>query len=69
MASVLKKLQKATFTFTFSAWVKEGCVNTFAASYLNTQGLNNSCLKSPASTLIDLTFQSRTPLFQLKSAT
>ena len=35
------------------------CINTFAASYLNTQGLNNSCLKSPASTLVDLTFQSR----------
>ena len=34
-------------------------LNTFAASYLNTQGLNNSCLKSPASTLLDLTFQSR----------
>ena len=34
-------------------------VNTFAASYLNTQGLNNSCFKSPASTLVDLTFQSR----------
>ena len=33
--------------------------NTFAASYLNTKGLNNSCLKSPASTLVDLTFQSR----------
>ena len=33
-------------------------LNTFAASYLNTQGLNNSCLKSPASTLVDLTFQS-----------
>ena len=32
--------------------------NTFAASYLNTQGLNNSCLKSPASTLVDQTFQS-----------
>ena len=28
-------------------------LNTFAASYLNTQGLNNSCLKSPASTLVD----------------
>ena len=25
----------------------------------NTQGLNNSCLKSPTSTLVDLTFQSR----------
>ena len=37
-----------------SNWIK-----TFAASYLNTQGLNNSCLKSPASTLVDLTFQSR----------
>ena len=35
------------------------CVNTFAASYLNTQGLNNSYLKSPASTLVDITFQSR----------
>ena len=34
-------------------------LNTFAASYLNTQGLNNSCLKSPASTIVDLTFQSR----------
>ena len=34
-------------------------INTFAASYLNTQGLNNSCLKSPTSTLVDLTFQSR----------
>jgi len=34
-------------------------LNTFAASYLNTQGFNNSCLKSPASTLVDLTFQSR----------
>ena len=33
-------------------------INTFAASYLNTQGLNNSCLKSPVSTLVDLTFQS-----------
>ena len=34
-------------------------LNTFAASYLNTQGLNNSCWKPPASTLVDLTFQSR----------
>ena len=34
-------------------------LNTFAASYLNTQGLNNSCLKSPASTLVDLTLKSR----------
>ena len=34
-------------------------LNTFAASYLNAQGLNNSCLKSPASTIHDLTFQSR----------
>ena len=25
-------------------------INTFAASYLNTQGLNNSCLKSPGET-------------------
>ena len=35
---------------------KEWHLNTFADSYLNTQGLNNSCLKSPASTLVDLTF-------------
>ena len=34
-------------------------LNTFAASYLNTQGLNSSCLKSPVSTLVDLIFQSR----------
>ena len=34
-------------------------INTFAASYLNSQGLNNSYLKSPTSTLVDLTFQSR----------
>ena len=34
-------------------------LNTFAASYLNTQGLNNSYLKSPALTLVDITFQSR----------
>ena len=39
--------------------VNNECNNTFAASYLNNQGLNNSCLKSPASTLVDLTFQSR----------
>ena len=39
-------------------WTNE-YINTFAASYLNTQGLNNSCLKSPASTLFDLIFQSR----------
>ena len=39
--------------------LRGGYINTFAASYLNTQGLNNSCLKSPASTLVDLTFQSR----------
>ena len=38
---------------------KIGYVNTFAASYLNSQGLNNSYLKSTASTLVDLTFQSR----------
>ena len=37
----------------------EDNINTFAASYLNTQGLNNSCLKSPASTLVDLNFQLR----------
>ena len=34
----------------------EDNINSFAASYLNTQGLNNSCLKSPASTLVDLNF-------------
>ena len=40
-------------------WIELLDVNTFAASYLNTQGHNNSCLKSPASTLVYLTFQSR----------
>ena len=40
-------------------WRIEFNINTFVANYLNTQGLNNSCLKSPASTLVDLTFQSR----------
>ena len=50
--------------------LRESILNTFAASYLNTQELNNSYLKSPASTLVDLTFQSLgAPLFQLKSAT
>ena len=44
------------FTFLF---ISEVHFNTFAASYLNTQGLNNSRLKSPASTLFDLTFQLR----------
>ena len=44
--------------FCISGWLAVP-INTFAASYLNTQGLNNSCLKSPASTLVDLTFQSR----------
>ena len=39
--------------------IKKKSLNTFAASYLNTQGLNNSCLKSPVSALLDLTFQSR----------
>ena len=46
----------------YSVYKHTACLvllNTFAASYLNTQGLNNSCLKSPASTLVDLTFQSR----------
>ena len=47
----IRNQHDATFTVLF--------INTFTASYLNTQGLNNSCLKSPASTLVDLTFQSR----------
>ena len=48
-------------TKTENCWISEAItqINTFAASYLNTQGLKNSCLKSPASTLVDLTFQSR----------
>ena len=52
-------------------YLSQEALNTFAASYLNTQGLNNSCLKSPASTLVDLTFQSRTlrsfSLYQLRN--
>ena len=55
------------FERSYVFWMYEGypenkfrrAINTFAASYLNTQGLNNSSLKSPASTLVDLTFQSR----------
>jgi len=44
-------------------------VNTFAASYLNTQGLNNSCLKSLSVDLSRSNFSiARSPLFQLKSA-
>ena len=43
----------------YKNWNYNFNINTFATSYLNTQGLNNSCLKSPASTLVDLTFQSR----------
>ena len=31
-----------------SVFLEPEDINTFAASYLNTQGLNNSCLKSPA---------------------
>ena len=48
------------FTRDVTACFNTECyLNTFAASFLNTQGLNNSCLKSPASTLVDLTFQPR----------
>ena len=47
------------FDFLYCFVFKISHINTFAASYLNTQGLNNSRLKSPASTLVDLTFQSR----------
>ena len=43
-------------------------LNTFTA-IVDLSRFNNSCLKSPASNLVDLTFQSRPPLFQLKSAT
>ena len=51
--NVTKRINKLSVKFEVSL------VNTFAASYLKNQGLNNSCLKSPASTLVDLTFQSR----------
>ena len=50
---------KIILTLILLTWKLWWVLNTFAASYLNTQGLNNSCLKSPASTLFDLTFQSR----------
>ena len=43
-------------------------LNTFTA-IVGLSRFSNSCLKLPASTLVDLTFQSRAPLFQLKSAT
>ena len=39
-------------------------INTFAASYLNTQGLNNSCLKSPASTLLTYLLHGAEPLLK-----
>jgi len=41
-------------------------INTFTA-IVNLSRFNNSRLKSPASTLVDLIFQSRALLFQLKS--
>ena len=48
---------------------KEMTVNTFTA-IVDLSRFNNSCLKSPTSTLVDLTFQSLGALlFQLKSAT
>ena len=37
---------------------EDGNVNTFTA-IVDLSRFNNSCLKSPASTLVDLTFQSR----------
>ena len=45
----------------------ETVINTFAASYLNTQGLNNSCLKSPASTKVDVGDFKHELLNQLRS--
>jgi len=61
--------QKMDIGNMYSVFPKEDCwalggitlhkschLNTFASSYLNSQELNNSCLKSPASTLVDLTF-------------
>ena len=54
MASNVQKVVNA-----YGNYVEVFYINTFAASYLNTQGLKNSCLKSPASTLVDhVTFQS-----------
>ena len=45
-------------------------LNTFAARYLNTQGLNNSCLNLASVDLSRSNFSiARAPLFQLKSAT
>ena len=37
---------------------RSNCINTFTA-IVDLSRFNNSCLKSPASTLVDLTFQSR----------
>jgi len=45
----------------------ETVINTFAASYLNTQGLNNSCLKSPVSTKVDVGDFKHELLNQLRS--
>ena len=38
--------------------LRQRCFNTFTA-IVDLSRFNNSCLKSPASTLVDLTFQSR----------
>ena len=46
-ADTASSLTASTF-IGVTQFVNFGNVNTFAASYLNTQGLNNSCLKSPA---------------------
>jgi len=43
-------------------------LNTFTA-IVDLSRLNNRRLKSPASTLVDLIFQSHAPLFQPKSST
>ena len=42
----------------YLSFVKVIVINTFTA-IVDFSRFNNSCLKSPASTLIDLTFQSR----------
>ena len=44
------KVDEVAIDRDFLRVLRYSSVNTFAASYLNTQGLNNSCLKSPAST-------------------
>ena len=57
-ASMLTTRPPKPFNFVYYRVTFFVYINTFTA-IVNLSGFNNSCLKSPASTLVDLTFQSR----------